>query len=725
MISGTITSVVIYTKDRYILTVNGTQYTYYNNDTQLFPDTFKLLDTASRNVRVFFSGMYVKLACLEGSKTVHCVSVDMKQADRVEFTKCFSNFICSIYPESFHPCIKSMKSAAALAESCVLNALSSETFVNDIINFYKTFYSRFNSINMLKIDLLPTKDLPDDLFKYMNFRCIKKIVDTPSFSYTAFRKNPYEYLYPTSGNAECSKLFRALSLFAKAYKVSDKCHLNGAIRNALFHTMSEGNTSCSRRVLSANVKSKELLLGIMFPYDDITTEIDSNNLYFVYRDNVMFKWMYDKERVIAGRVTDLVDAYIDPSNSLQVCVDDHIVSFESTNSIVLNKKQKTAIKYAFASDSGVMILTGLPGTGKTSVIKCIEYIATEECIAYEMASPTGKSASKMGKNAKTVHRLLESVYVANRFTFLRNANNPLSADLVILDEVSMLDIELFYEFVIAIKRKCMIVLIGDNNQLPSVKCGDLLGSLIRCASVPHVHLSKLYRQGVGSHIPLVAKKVKDGEYLTASDLNNESISLIAADDEEDVKKHVLDFYTSNKKAFKTKILAPNNYVVDMLNADIHFQEYSSSTPMFECGEELICVSNEYGKLNDGSVDIDTSVFNGEFVTFDAYTDGSELVNIEKRDGGVRRKLSMKSKSFKYGYCITIHKSQGDEYDKVLLVLHNSPYKMLNKKLLYTALTRAKTHVTIISTMKCLRQCVDGSLERCDILESLIRDLSVA
>jgi exodeoxyribonuclease V alpha subunit len=441
-------------------------------------------------------------------------------------------------------------------------------------------------------------------------------------------------------------------------------------------------------------------------------------MYCVYDGNVMFRWLYEKELHVAKHVIDHVLAYESVETHLNLCVDDYMCRFELENSMTLNKKQRAAVTTVFTSRSGIALLTGLPGTGKTSVIKCIEYIASHECILYEMASPTGKSASKMGKSAKTMHRLLESVYDGRVFEFQRTERNPIAADLIILDEVSMLDIELFYDFIKSCRPACMIVLIGDNNQLPSVKCGDVLGSLIRSGCIPHVHLSKLYRQGVGSHIPFVAKKVKDGEYLSSSDLNNDSVNFIPCVDESALKQHVLDFYRMNKSSCNSKILAPNNSVVDLLNDDIHLYEYDTSSPMFEIGEAVMCVSNEYGKCSDGSVDAETTVLNGEFVTVCSYKSDVDFVEIQKHDG-LKSKITVSSKSLKYGYCITIHKSQGDEYDKVLLVLYNSPSKLLNKKLLYTALTRAKSHITIIGTMKYLRQCIDCPLDRCDVLESLI------
>eukprot|EP00798_Chlamydomonas_sp_ICE-L_P012730 gene12730-biopygen10642 len=460
-----------------------------------------------------------------------------------------------------------------------------------------------------------------------------------------------------------------------------------------------------------------------FSRGDVMRELDANDAYHVYEGNAMFKWLYNKEQAIAVHVTDRVDAYYMDENKLDFCLDQYIDAFETENSITLNRKQKNAVTKAFASRTGIVVLTGLLGTGKTAVIKCIEYIAKQEKIDYEMASPTGKSAIKMGRHAKTIHRMLSPTYDGYSFSFSKNGQNPLSASLIILDEVSMMDVDLFYCLMNACKPDCMILLIGDNNQLPSVKYGDLLGSLVRSESTPNVHLTKLYRQGAGSHIPLIAKKVKDGEYLTDSDLNNEFVTFIHATDEEDVKRHVMDFYRANKNVCKTKILAPNNSVVGMLNADIHLDEYDTIDPLFESGEEIMCVANEYDKNDDGSVSVDTSVLNGEFVTFCDYKDERGLVEVQKQDAA-KSKITMKLKNFKYGYCVTIHKSQGDEYDKVLLVLLKPPNIMLNKNLLYTAITRAKTHLTIIGTKAHLNRCIDVSLSRGDILESLIRDLRV-
>eukprot|EP00798_Chlamydomonas_sp_ICE-L_P028918 gene28918-biopygen32799 len=488
--------------------------------------------------------------------------------------------------------------------------------------------------------------------------------------------------------------------------------------------MSQGNTCCPVPLLAENVElmSKQLLpeRKLVFSHADIMKEFNANDSYHIYEDKVMFKWLYHREMGIAMRVNDRVDDYHVDENRLSFCVESYMDAFQIKESITLNKKQRNAVKSAFVSSSGLCVLTGLPGTGKTSVIKCIEYIADEEMIVYEMASPTGKSAIKMGRKAKTIHRLLSPVFDRYSFTFSKDETNPIAASLIILDEVSMMDIDLFHSFMKACPPACMIVLIGDNNQLPSVRYGDLLGSLIRSVCVPHVHLTKLYRQGAGSHIPLIAKKVNDGEYLTDSDLNNASVKFIHCVEEAEVQQHVLDFYRANKNKCKTKILAPNNNVVGLLNVDIHLDEYDTLDPVFESGEEVMCVCNEYDENGDGSVNIYTSMLNGEFATFGSYQDGGR-VEISKLDNS-RSKITMKSDNIKYGYCITIHKSQGDEYEKVLLVLYKPPYIMLNRNLLYTAITRAKTHLTIIGTAGYLKKCIDVSLSRCDILESLIREL---
>lgn len=725
MMKGIITTVVE-TTTRYALTVSGKKYLYYDNDRQLFPARLQLSESASRKKRVFFKGMHVSFSCAEGSNTIQNISVDTTRFACPDFTKDFSKYLCTLCPSSLHPCIKTMTKVTSWF-SCILNALSAIRYdtalIDDLICAYKILFARMNDVCTLKTDILYKKKLVP-VEDYIIIRCIKKIVDTPDYSYEKFRQDPYKYLSLANCNSECSKSFLAIYMFGEAYSVDQRCHLNGVISNALYYTMSQGNTCCPMSLLAENIElmSQKLLpeCKLVFTYDDILNELNANDSYYIYEGKAMFKWMYYREKAIAIHVNDRVNAYHSDANSLSFSVDDYIDVFQVENSITLNKKQRTAVKNAFVSTSGIFVLTGLPGTGKTSVIRCIEYIANAEEIVYEMASPTGKSAIKMGRKAMTIHRLLSSSFDGHGFKFLKNEKTPLTASLFIFDEVSMMDIELFYSFIKACPPACMIVLIGDNNQLPSVKCGDMLGSLIRSGSVPHVQLTKLYRQGPGSHIPLVAKKVNDGVHLTAGDLNNESIKFIHATEEAEVHQHVLDFYRANKNKYKSKILAPNNNVVRLLNADIHLDEYDTSDPMFESGEEIMCVENEYAKNDDGSVDIDASVLNGEFATFREYTDGG-CVQIEKLDD-LKCKIIMKVDHVRYGYCITIHKSQGDEYDSVLLVLFKPPYIMLNKNLLYTAITRAKTHLTIIGTIGYLNKCVDVSLSRCDILESLIREL---
>ena len=726
MINGHITSVVE-TKSRYVLTVNGKKFSYYDNERQMFSPDLPLLESVCRKKCVFFKGLSVSFSCMDGSSTIRNISVDTTLCVCSDFTKSFSKYLISLCPPSLRLCIKSMtkvtSSFASILDS-LLDIKYDSALIRDIIYEYKGLYVRMNDIYTLKTDVLYKKKLVF-VEDYVFIRCIKKIVDTLGYSYERFRQNPYEYLSLSNCNRECSKTFLAIYMFGEAYSVCQQCHLNGVISNSLYYTMSQGHTCYPVSLLVEKVvlMGKNLLpdLKLVFSRDDIMNELNGNDSYYIYDGRTMFKWLYHVEKCIAVRVNDRVTSYNDDEPRYSFCVDSYICSFESENSLTLNIEQKNAVRSVFASTSGIFVLTGLPGTGKTSVVKCIEYIAEEEMISYEMASPTGKSAIKMGRNAKTIHRLLCPQFDGNGFKLLRGENNPLEASLIILDEVSMVDIDLFYSFIKACPSECMIVLIGDNNQLPSVSYGDLLGSLVRSGSIPHVHLTHLYRQGPGSFIPVIAKKVVDGVYLTDVDLNNDSVKFIHSTDEADIRQHVLDFYRANKDKCKTKIMAPNNSVVDMLNADIHLDEYNTSDPVFESGEEIMCVSNMYSKNDSGVVDIDKSMLNGEFGRFCVYRDDS-FVEIEKLDKS-KNKILLRSDNIKYGYCITIHKSQGDEYDNVLLVLYKSPYIMLNKNLLYTAITRAKTHLTIIGTSVYLKKCVDVSLSRYDILESLIRELS--
>lgn len=377
-----------------------------------------------------------------------------------------------------------------------------------------------------------------------------------------------------------------------------------------------------------------------------------------------------------------------------------------------------------ALEHKISIITGGPGTGKTTLIKTLLAILDEQEVRYKLAAPTGKAAKRMseatGKNAVTIHRLLEYDPAINGFS--KNEQNALKLDVLIVDESSMIDIFLAYALLKALPHYAYLILIGDTDQLPSVGAGNVLGDLIASNTVPYVKLTYIFRQAQESLIVTNAHRVNRGESLiTERGTQKPDLLFFKEQEPEMVEAHLKRIYTAILPQYgihhhNTITLSPMkrtvvgthtlNHVLQQIINPHAEQKISYSGFVYHIGDRVMQIKNNY----------DTFVFNGDtgiIITLDAE---EQTMTVQFTDTTVTY-TSQDLDEIVPAYAISIHKSQGSEFDAVIIVLFMQHFMLLNRNLLYTALTRAKKLCIIIGQPKAVAIAIKNSLRepRCTFL----------
>ena len=400
----------------------------------------------------------------------------------------------------------------------------------------------------------------------------------------------------------------------------------------------------------------------------------------------------------------------------------------------LDELQKNAVLECVKH--GIMILSGGPGTGKTTTINTIIRYFDEEGMDILLAAPTGRAAKRMteatGYEARTIHRMLEingGMEDGSRARFERNGENPLEADVVIIDEMSMVDIYLFQSLLEAVSVGTRLILVGDVDQLPSVGPGQVLQDLIESKSFPTVMLKKIYRQAGESDIVMNAHRINMGQKIA---LNNKSkdFFFLPRNDVQVIYKHMIQLITEKlpryveAQPYDIQVLTPmrkGSLGVETLNeilqrylnpADPSRKEHAAGDRIFREGDKVMKIKNNYQLeweiVSQYGIRIDSGsgVFNGDIGTIRRIREESSTVQVEYDEHRLVEYTFSQLDEIELAYAITIHKSQGSEYPAVLLPLLSGPKMLMNRNLLYTAVTRARKCVTILGS----QEVVDGMIE---------------
>lgn len=423
-----------------------------------------------------------------------------------------------------------------------------------------------------------------------------------------------------------------------------------------------------------------------------------------------------------------------------VNVQNKITAIEKQFKIELDSQQRTAVSEA--AGNGLLIVTGGPGTGKTTTINSIIRYFETEGMDILLAAPTGRAAKRMaettGHEAKTIHRLLELSKLGeeqeNKFSFERNETNPLETDVLIIDEMSMVDISLMHSLLKAVIVGTRLILVGDVNQLPSVGPGNVLKDIIESRCFNIVKLTKIFRQAADSDIIVNAHKINDGEQIRL-DNKSRDFFFLKRDDANVITAVMINLIKNklpgyvNATPFDIQVLTPmrkGELGVERLNQILQQalnppskgkREKEHHEIIFREGDKVMQIKNNYQiaweiKSKYGNaVQTGTGVFNGDSGEIKEINLFSEQLLVEFDDSRLVEYGFSQLEELELAYAITIHKSQGSEYPAVVLPILDGPRLLFNRNLLYTAVTRAKSCVTIVGNETMLQFMIDNKSEQ--------------
>lgn len=417
---------------------------------------------------------------------------------------------------------------------------------------------------------------------------------------------------------------------------------------------------------------------------------------------------YEEERGVAERIREMA-AYTPPKPRRHVEL--FLDRWQESCQFQLAEGQREAVSQSL--QSGMLVITGGPGTGKTTVVQAIIRLAEQEGLRIVLCAPTGRAAKRLAetteRKAKTIHRLLvPEGFAGGRQVFEYNETKQLPADLVIVDEVSMLDMEMLYHLLQALSPHCRCILVGDADQLPSVGAGAVLHDIIQSEILPVVRLQTIFRQKEGGRIVTNAHLINGGRLPVVNE--DEEFRFVEIEREEQGADVICRLYAAETAEagdkFAVQVLSPmykNPCGVDNLNAVIQSAvngpqkgkgEHKAGKMTFRTGDKVMQKQNNYDK----------GVFNGDIGEIFAVQDDIVYVRYPEQDVKYE---GQEIDEITLAYAITVHKSQGSEYHTVIMTLVNSHGIMLQRNLLYTAVTRAKGKVILVGTKAALRTAVQN------------------
>ena len=569
--------------------------------------------------------------------------------------------------------------------------------------------------------------------------------------YTIIETNPYKLADDIEGIG-----FKIADDIAKKVGITadSKFRAIAGVEYLLSNAMLSGHLYLPDRVLEDEFLN--LFGENIFDFNSLLSEMQMEKRIVVKiseETNVYLSGSYYTELAVAKMLIDInIKAKYDISK-----IEEKIRKIEDKEGIVLDDLQRQAVIESI--NSGLIIITGGPGTGKTTTINTIIKYFESEGESISLAAPTGRAAKRMSEatsyEAKTIHRLLEitpniSENSNNIGThFERNEDNPLEANVLIIDEVSMVDIFLMNALLKAVAIGTRLILVGDINQLPSVGPGTVLKDLIESNCFNVVRLNKIYRQSVRSDIVVNAHKIMTNEDIDLSKKSNDFIFIKQGNPE-----HVMDSIITlmrdklpgyvNATINELQVMTPmrkgplgvevlNSFLQNKLNPTSkqkNEKEYDAT--VFREGDKVMQIKNNYQKewyiYNEKHFPVDKGlgVYNGDIGVIKEIDIFSESFTICFDDGKVSKYEFSEFNEIELAYAITVHKSQGSEYPAVIIPIYKGPAMLMNRNLIYTAITRAKRCVVLVGVPEAFYTMIQNTKEmaRYTGLKSRILELDI-
>lgn len=562
------------------------------------------------------------------------------------------------------------------------------------------------------------------------------------------KENPYRLVEEVDGIG-----------FLTADKIAQSMGINKdsafRFRAGMLHIMTEnseknGNTYIPKEVLFSEL-SKLLNLSLDEYHEQFVMVLDNlcfdkvaTTLFKNRQEIVMTTKMYFTENSVAQKLALLNATAIGSDIDIQ----EDISHFEILNKIKFDVSQRQAITNSIKN--GVSVITGGPGTGKTTIVKCIINILKQQRNKVMLLAPTGRAAKRLsestGEEAKTIHRGLEVNFRGEKGHFTYNDTNPLDVDAVIVDEVSMVDVILMSALLKALPAGCKLILVGDKDQLPSVGAGNVLDDILKSEIISVSYLTKIFRQDENSLIISNAHLINDGQMPT---IDNTSRDFFFEQKQElvDIEKSIIAMVTNRIPNFlktdvsKIQVLAPLKAGVcgiENLNKDLQNIINPSSmlkaevvvgSTIFREGDKVMQTSNNYDlewvKREGYFTEQGAGVFNGDIGYIHKINRQTGELTVWFEDGRECVYPRTEISELSLAYAITIHKSQGSEFDVVVIPVISGTGLILTRNLIYTAVTRAKRMVVLVGEKKNLRRMISNvyTVQRFTMLKDFLIEAS--
>ena len=509
------------------------------------------------------------------------------------------------------------------------------------------------------------------------------------------------------------------------------------------HVYADDGNCCVRESDLANFVTQNLFVGDKLYYSALqyaesrgaVVNSDKYDTRYIYLSEY-----YNAENYIADKLSEMIKR---GSETVDYSVE--IAGIEQANGIEYDDMQKRAITACM--NEHVFILTGGPGTGKTTTLKALITLMKQRHMKIKLAAPTGRAAKRMsdltGAPAQTIHRLLEVDFAAGGSSFKRNEQNPLDCDAVIIDEMSMVDAVLFASLLRALKSRTRLIMVGDTDQLPSVGAGNVLHDLLQSGKVPSAELTEIFRQAAESLIILNAHSVIHGEMPDLRDKTRDSFFMYSDNDLDSLrltvdlcKRRLPEAYgydplddiqvlclsrigTVGTESVNRELQAALNPPAMNKREMLLFEK-----TILRDGDKIMQTKNDYDAEWRRGAEKSHGIFNGDIgKIIDAdRTNRRCEIDFEGRKAHYDAEML---KKIEHAYAVTVHKSQGSEYPAVILLLPNpnTMYRLSYRNLLYTAITRAKKTLIIIGTDVKIQQMIsnDRKAERFSCLAPMLED----
>ena len=569
--------------------------------------------------------------------------------------------------------------------------------------------------------------------------------------YEVLQNNPYQLADDIHGVG-----FRIADEIARKAGVSadSEYRVKSAISYVLIQAGTDGHIYLPKDLVQSRTAQ---LLGV--PIEDIEQYL----MDLAVDRKIVVKQEKDQERVYSAS-----SYYIEMSTARMLCdlnitaeIDDQVIlkkiaAIEKQTEMYLDEMQKKAVIEAVRC--GLLVITGGPGTGKTTTINTLISYFESEGLQILLAAPTGRAAKRMteatGVEAKTVHRLLEISGLSEESGavggFGRNAQNPLEADVIIIDEMSMVDAYLMHALLDAVTVGTRLIMVGDMNQLPSVGPGSVLKDMIQSGCIPVVSLTRIFRQAQESDIVVNAHKINRGEPVLL-DNKSRDFFFLKRDDANVIISIVIQLVRDkmpryvNAQMYDIQVLTPmrkgllgverlNKILQEYLNPpDRTKAEQEQNGMLFREGDKVMQVKNNYqleweirGRYGI-PMEKGLGIFNGDMGIIREINKQTERVTVEFDEQRMVEYPYSGLEELELAYAVTIHKSQGSEYPAVVIPLLSGPKMLMTRNLLYTAVTRAKQCVTLVGDPYAFNQMEANTVEqkRYTALADRIRELSEA